>query len=163
MIKKTISALIVTGLASTSGLTFAADDAVTQISSGVYTENTPAGCSLLRDRVTVNVSTGVALVYNCITASVKVNLASCHASGSAKPTNIPCVVTGDDGTPAALPVYNGADCTAEGQLTDPVQQTSIAGRRGYVASTIGGSAGGTDLGAVDCNLASVSALPGLLE
>lgn len=160
MMKKTISALIVTGLASTSGLTFAADDVVTQISSGVYTENTTAGCSLLRDRVTVNVSTGVTMVYNCITDAVKVNLGSCHSSGSAKPTNVACVVTGEniDG-----PTYNGADCTADGVLADPPQQTSIAGRRGFTASTIGGSAGGTDLGATDCNLASVSALSGVLE
>lgn len=161
MMKKTITTLILSGLASMSGLAYATDGAIAQISSGVYVENDSTGCSLLRDRVTVNVSTGVTLVYNCLNAAVKINLGSCHASGSAKPTSVACVVTGSDAQGA--PTYNGADCTAAGQLTTPVQQTTIAGRRGYTASTIGGSAGGTDLGATECTLASVSALSGVTD
>lgn len=161
MLKKTIAALIVAGLAGTSGFTYAADNTVSQISSGAFVENTPAGCSVLRDRVTLNTSVGVTAVYNCITASNKVNVGACHSSGSQKPTDIPCVVTGDDGTAEALPTFNGADCTVAGQTTDPVQTTSIAGRRAYTGSTTGGSVGQTSLGATTCTTTALGAIGGV--
>lgn len=158
--KKTITALIIAGLAGTSGLAYAADNTVTQIQSGVYVENDNTGCSILRDRVTVNTSNGVTLVYNCITASNKVNLGACHASGSAKPTQVDCVAVGDvDGEP----VYNGADCTAEGVAADPKQKTSIEGRRGYTGSTTGGSVGAASLNSETCDVAALSALEGVTD
>lgn len=161
MLKKTIAALIVAGLAGTSGFTYATDNTVTQLTSGAYVENTPAGCSVLRDRVTVNTSVGVIAVYNCITATSKVNVGACHSSGSQKPTDVPCVVTGDDGGSPAVATYNGANCTAAGQTTDPVQTTSIAGRRAYTGSTAGGSVGQTSLGATTCTTGALGALTGV--
>lgn len=161
MLKKTIAALIVAGLAGTSGLTYAADNAVSPLTSGAYVETTSAGCSLLRDRVTVNTSVGVTAVYNCRLASSKVNVGACHLSGSQKPTDVPCVVTGDDGATPPVATYNGANCTAAGQLTTPVQTTSIAGRRGYTGSTTGGSVGQVDLGSITCTTTALGALPGV--
>lgn len=160
MIKKIIASLVLVGVSSVA---FAADNSVTQLSSGAYVENTTAGCSILRDRVTVNLSVGVTGVYNCLTASSKVNIGACHASGSQKPTDIPCVVTGDDGGTPPVATYNGANCTAAGQLTTPVQTTSIAGRRGYTGSTTGGSVGQTSLGATTCTTAALGALPGVAQ
>jgi hypothetical protein len=161
MMKKTITALVVAGLAGTSGFAYAADNTVTQISSGVYVENDNTGCSILRDRVTVNTSNGVTLVYNCVTASGKVNLGACHASGSQKPTQVDCVVTGADAQ--GNPTYNGADCTAAGQQTTPVQKTQIDGRRGYTGSTTGGSVGQTNLNSESCSVSSLGALPGVAQ
>lgn len=161
MIKKTITALIVAGLAATSGFTYAADNAIAQVSSGTYIENTAAGCSLLKDRVTVNTSSGVILAYNCKLAAVKINVGACHASGSAKPGNITCVATGVDLN--NNPVFNDASCTAAGQLTNPKQTFIADGRRGFVGSTTGGSIGGTDLNSQSCTLAAVSALSGVTQ
>lgn len=159
MMKKSIASLIIAGLALTSGISYAADNVVTQISSGVYVENDATGCSILRDRVTVNTSNGVTLAYNCITAANKVNLAGCHAAGSQKPAQVNCVVIGADDEDN--PIYNGSDCTAEGLLTDPIQKTNIEGRRGYVASTTGGSVGMTSLNAEVCTIGALTALPGI--
>lgn len=150
MMKQTIAALIVAGLAGTSGVTYAAP---VEIESGVYTE--VADCALLRDRVAVNISNGVTAVYNCLTAANKVNLGTCHASGSAKPTTITCATTGTDSN--GDPTYNDDSCT---NTTDTF---TIQGRRGYTASTSGGSAGGTDLGATECTVAAVSALSGVTQ
>lgn len=160
MIKKTITALIVAGLAATSGFTYAADNTIAVIPAG-YIENTTAGCSLLKDRVTINTSGGVTLVYNCLTTAVKINVGGCHASGSAKPTTLTCVSTGTDTTGAAT--YNDSSCTDAGQQTTPRQTFTIAGRRAYTGSTAGGSVGGTDLGSTTCDVASLSALGGVTQ
>lgn len=162
MMKKSIAALIVAGLAGTSGLAYAADNTVTTIQSGVYVENDNTGCSILRDRVTVNTSNGVTLVYNCLTASSKVNVGACHSSGSAKPTQVDCVAVGTD-PDTNDPIYNGADCTAEGVNADPKQKTSIDGRRGYTGSTTGGSVGAASLNATTCTAAALGALSGIAE
>lgn len=162
MMKKTFAALIVAGLAGTSGFTYAADNTVTALTSGAYVETLAAtGCSLLRDRVSVNTSVGVIAVYNCRTAAVKVNVGACHTSGSQKPTDIPCVVTGDDGGNPAVPTFNGANCTVAGQSTVPVQTTNIEGRRAYVGSTTGGSVGQTSLGATTCTVGTLGAVSGV--
>lgn len=161
MMKKTITALIVAGLAGTSGLAYAADNTVTTIQSGVYVENDATGCSILRDRVTVNTSNGVTLVYNCITADSKVNVGACHTSGSAKPTQVDCAAVGSDAE--GNPIYNGADCTAEGVAADPKQKTEIEGRRGYTGSTTGGSVGAASLNATECTAAALGALSGITE
>lgn len=161
MMKKSIAALIVAGLAGTSGLAYAADNTVTTIQSGVYVENDNTGCSILRDRVTVNTSNGVTLVYNCLTASNKVNLGACHTSGSAKPTQVDCAAIGSDDDGA--PIYNGADCTAEGVAADPKQKTEIEGRRGYTGSTTGGSVAASSLNSTDCTAAALGALSGIAE
>lgn len=163
MMKKTIAALIFSGLAGVSMLSHAADNTVSALTSGNYVENTPAGCSLLRDRVTVNTSIGVTAVYNCILAATKVNIGACHSAGSQKPTDIPCVVTGDDGATPPNPTFNGTNCTVAGQQTTPVQTTSIQGRRAYVGSTTGGSVGQTSLGATTCTTATLGAIPGVAQ
>lgn len=161
MMKKTIAALIATGLAGMSSIAFAADNAVTVLQSGVYVENDATGCSILRDRVTVNTSNGVTLVYNCLTAESKVNVGGCHNSGSQKPTNVNCVAIGADAQ--GNPIYNGADCTAAGAAATPPQQTEIAGRRGYTGSTTGGSVGPTSLDSETCDSAALGALSGVAD
>ncbi|MCQ4288645.1 hypothetical protein NA647_14530 [Pseudomonas stutzeri] len=151
MIKKSFATLTVVVLAATSGITYAADNTVTRISSGVYVENTAAGCSLLRDRVTVNTSTGVTMVYNCVTAASKVNLGACHASGSQKPTTVRCQnVSEEEGEV----VYNNTSC----QGTDEDDTFQINGRRAYVASTTGGSVAQVSLEATECSEDSLGAL-----
>ena len=159
--KRKIAALIVAGMAATSGLAFAADNVVTQISSGTYIENTAGGCSILRDRVTVNTSRDVTLAYNCLTARTKVNLAGCHAAGSQKPTTVTCQVTGEDEDGA--PTFNLPGCTPEGQITDPVQSIQISGRRGYVASTSGGSVGQTELNSPTCSIGALGGLANMTQ
>lgn len=160
MMKKSITALIVAGLAGTSGLAYAADNAVTAIQSGVYVENDNTGCSILRDRVTVNTSNGVTLVYNCLTASNKVNVGACHTAGSAKPTQVDCAAVGDNN---GTPIYNGANCTAEGVAATPKMKTEIEGRRGYTGSTTGGSVGAASLNSTDCTTAALGGLTGIKE
>lgn len=152
MIKKTFATLAVAVLAATSGITYAADNTVTPIQSGVYVENTSAGCSLLRDRVTVNTSTGVTMVYNCVTAAAKVNLGACHASGSQKPTTVRCQnVSEEEGEV----VYNNESC----QGTTESDTFQINGRRAYVASTTGGSVAQVSLQAAECTADALGALP----
>lgn len=157
MMKKTIAALMAAGLMSVSGVSMAADNAISQLNSGVYVENDNTGCSILRDRVTVNLSVGTTAIYNCRTALNKINLAACHTAGSTKPTPVPCVVTGQD--QQGNPTYNGANCTAAGVAATPVQTTNIDGRRGYVASTTGGSVGASSLNSTTCTTAALGALP----
>lgn len=157
MMKKIIAVAILLGSA---GMAVAADNAVTQLSSGSYVETTTAGCSLLRDRVTVNLSNGVTGVYNCITATTKVNVGACHTSGSQKPTDITCVVTGDNN---GTPTFNDSSCTVAGQSTTPKQTFSIAGRRGYTGSTTGGSVGATNLNSTTCTTAALGALTGVSQ
>lgn len=161
MMKKTIVTLIIAGLAATSGFSHAADNTVTQISSGVYVENDATGCSVLRDRVTVNTSTNVTLAYNCLTASNKVNLAGCHSAGSQKPTRVTCSVVGEDDDNE--PIFNVTGCTPEGQLEDPVQSVEISGRRAYIASTTGGSVSATSLDSTTCNIGALSGLAAIAQ
>lgn len=156
MMKKTVISLIVAGLSITSGLSQAADNVVTQVPSGTAIENTAAGCSILRDRVTVITSNGVTMAYNCLTARTKVNLASCHSSGSQKPTSINCQVVDEDED--GDPIFNLPGCTPEGQLTTPVQSITISGRRAFVASTTGGSVSGTELNSETCGVAALGGL-----
>lgn len=160
MMKKTIATLIVAGLATTSGFVYAADDAVTLLQSGVYVENDATGCSILRDRVTVNTSSGVTMVYNCLTAANKVNLGACHAAGSQKPTQIRCQVTGTDDDDE--PVFNDTSCTAQWTEDDP-QTFEIQGRRGYTASTTGGSVAVAALNSTTCGQAALGALDGVTQ
>jgi hypothetical protein len=161
MMKKTIATLIVAGLSLTSGISYAADDTVTQIQSGVYVENDATGCSILRDRVTVNTSNGVTMAYNCITAANKVNIAGCHTAGSQKPSRVNCVAIGEDDE--GNPIYNGEDCTAEGLTSTPIQQTDIEGRRVFIASTTGGSVGTSALNAEICTIGALTALPAISQ
>lgn len=160
MFKKTIAALIFAGLAGTSGFTFATDDAIAVIPAQ-YIENTAAGCSLLKDRVNINTSGGVTMVYNCKKAAVKINVGGCHLSGSAKPTTLTCIVTGQDAQGAST--YNNAACTDAGQLTNPKQTFTIDGRRAFTGSTVGGSVGGTSLDSDVCNVAALSAVDGVTD
>lgn len=156
MIKKNLIALAVIALAG-SGVSYAADNTVTAIQSGVYVENTAAGCSILRDRVTVNTSTNVTLVYNCITAANKVNLGSCHSAGSQKPTTVRCQNTNED--PDGAPVYNDPSCTG----TDVDDTFEINGRRGYVASTTGGSVAQVSLNSTTCSEEALGGLATVAE
>lgn len=158
--KKTIASLITAGLATISGFAYAADNAVTPIESGIYVENDATGCSILRDRVTVNTSSGVTMVYNCLVAANKVNLGSCHSAGSQKPTPIRCQVTGTDDD--ENPVYNDPSCTAQWTEANPVT-FEIAGRRGFTASTTGGSVATASLNATTCTEAALGALPGVAQ
>jgi hypothetical protein len=161
MMKKTVAAMIVASFAGVAGLANAADNAVTQLSSGTYVENTSAGCSLLRDRVTVNLSNGVTAVYNCMVTAVKVNVGACHSSGSQKPTDITCAATGSDAN--GNPIFNDSSCTAAGQLTTPKQTFSISGRRGYTGSTTGGSVSATNLNATTCTTTALGSLTGISQ
>lgn len=158
MMKKTIAALIAAGLAGVSGFGYAADDAVTKIESGVYVENDATGCSLLRDRVTVNTSVGTTLVYNCLTADSKINVGGCHASGSTKPTQVKCVTVGTDTTVTPnVPLWNGPGCASEDD------DTEIAGRRAFVGSSSGGSIGVASLNATVCDEDSLGGLSGVTD
>lgn len=152
MMKKAIATIVVAGLATTSSMSFAADDAVSQVLSGQYIENTAAGCSILRDRVTINTSTGVTLAYHCRTDENRINVAGCHAAGSQKPTNVRCAVTGEeaDGTP----VYNDTSCTG----TEETDTFEINGRRGFVGSSTGGSISAASLNSTTCDMAALGGL-----
>jgi len=153
MMKKSLATLAVAVMAVTSGFSYAADNTVTLISSGVYVENTAAGCSLLRDRVTVNTSNNVTMVYNCLTAPNKINVGSCHSSGSQRPTSINCVVTGTDDDDE--PIFNDASCADEDGTFE------IAGRRGFTGSTTGGSVAQASLNSTTCDVQSLGALNGV--
>lgn len=151
MMKKAIATIIVAGLATTSSMGFAADDAVSEVESGKYIENTAAGCSILRDRVTINTSTGVTLAYHCRTEEQRIDIAGCHASGSQKPTTVRCQNVADDG---AEPIYNDPSCTG----TTEDDTFEIQGRRGYVGSSTGGSISAASLNSTTCDMDALGGL-----
>ncbi|MHB0850400.1 hypothetical protein [Stutzerimonas nitrititolerans] len=161
MMKKTFAALLVASTSFASGLVYAADNTVSQVQGGVYVENDATGCSILRDRVTVNLSTNVTMAYNCMTATNKVNLAACHSAGSQKPTNVPCTSVGEDED--GDPIYNGSNCTAAGVAATPPMQTEIQGRRAFIASTTGGSVGTASLNSATCDMAALGGLSSISQ
>ena len=161
MMKKNFATLLVASTLLASSLAYATDNTVTQVQGGVYVENDATGCSILRDRVTVNLSTNVTMAYNCITAANKVNLAACHSAGSQKPTNVPCTSVGEDDN--GDPIYNGSNCTAAGVSATPPMQTEIQGRRAFVASTTGGSVGTASLNSTTCDMAAIGGLPSISQ
>lgn len=141
--KKLISILIFAGLATATGV---ASAAATLIASGTPIETT--ACTLLRDRVTVNLSNGVIATYNCDTTDNMIGVAACHTSGSQKPQTIACASTPDAN---GDPVWNDASCTA---ATDTFV---IQGRRVFTGSSAGGNVAAGNLNSDTCDQSALAA------
>ncbi|WP_141019776.1 hypothetical protein [Azoarcus sp. DD4] len=144
--KKIISILIFAGLAVATG---AASAAATAITSGTPIDTT--ACSLLRDRVTVNLSSGVVAAYNCDTTDNMIGVAACHTAGSQKPQTIECASTPDA---QGNPVWNDASCPAV--ATDPPATFTIQGRRVFTGSSAGGNVAAGNLDSDTCNQSALA-------
>lgn len=143
MIKKISTTLIFASLVAVSGFAGA-----TPISGGVAIDVT--ACSILRDRVTVNVSAGVTAEYNCDTVNNVIRVGACHAAGSQKPTEVACVGTEVTTAEGTTTEYNGPGCTgAAGEMT------TIEGRRVFTGRSTGGGVAAGSLDATTCTGAAV--------
>jgi len=144
--KKISMTLLAIGLSATAGVASAAE----MVSSGVAI--TPEDCTILRDRVTINVSEKVKVAYNCDAANNIVKVAACHEAGSLKPMSITCAgreVT-VDGTTST--VYQHTSCTEDGQVVE------FEGRRVYTGFSTGGGVGAGSLNSGTCDNAAVGAI-----
>ncbi|WAE62949.1 hypothetical protein OUY36_05045 [Stutzerimonas sp. R40042] len=96
-------------------------------------------CVLLGDNVSLNLSKDVYGAYSCTEVSSAIKVATCHKSGSRKPTNVSCAVTGEDAS--GNPTYNDSSCDGTSGQT-----FEITDYRAFVANSRGGSVSATDLG-----------------
>lgn len=141
--KKITSAFILATAATLSGTALAAVD---ELVSGKTIDAT--ACTILRDRVTVNLSTNVKSAYNCDDVKNVITVASCHTSGSQKPTTLNCVNSGD----TANPKWNDPSCT---QTSDTF---TINGRRVFSGNSAGGSVVAGDLKSATCDVNALKAI-----
>lgn len=139
------------GFSAVAGSAVAAPAA---IATGTAMDN--ADCSLLRDRVSVNLSTGVSMSWNCAEASNVINVAACHESGSQKPQTMTCSNTGDDPV-TGLPTWNDPSCPTP--ATVPPATFEIQGRRVFTGSSAGGNVAGGTLNSTTCDQPSLAAQP----
>lgn len=145
--KKLISILALAGFATVSGSALAAGVAV-ETGTPLDSED----CSLLRDRVTINLSSGVTMAYNCAETATQINVAACHSAGSQKPQTIACAATGVDAT-TGDPIWNDSSCPTP--ATDPAATFEIQGRRVFTGSSAGGNVAAGTLDSATCDLAAL--------
>lgn len=146
---KTIAKLLLLAGLSAS---FAAT-AATNITSGSVIDNT--ACVLLGDNVTLNLSKSVSGAYSCDETSSTIKVATCHATGSRKPTQVACASTTDATTGEA--VWNDASCDGTANQT-----FEIADYRAFAASSQGGSVMTVNLGG-NCTDGTVAGLGDYLD
>lgn len=126
----------------------AADDTGTAISSGTAIAATAAGCSLLGESVTINLSTSVAGAYACNTTDNVIGVATCHPTGRKGDVTVACIV--GDGT---TPVGSDPDCVDNDGDGDTATGTKVVqGGLAYTASSAGGRVTGTN--AATCTVAN---------
>lgn len=145
--KKIVSVLAFAGLASVAGV---ASAAATALVNGTPVDST--ACSILRDRVPVNLSNGVVASYNCDVANVRITVAACHESGSQKPQVMTCASTPDA---QGNPVWNDASCPAV--ATTPPATFTIQGRRVFTGSSAGGQISAGNLNSATCDSSAIAA------
>ena len=146
--KKIISALLFAGLSAAASVSMAAGVAVPN-----GTPITEDDCELLRDRVTINLSSQVVMSYNCNVADNVISVAACHPGGSQKPMTVDCTAIGSN--PDGTPIWNDESCPAV--ATDPATTVEIEGRRVFFGSSTGGTIGAGNLNADVCTTGAVNA------
>lgn len=142
--KKFTSALILATAAILSGTAHAAG---VELKSGVTVEPT-TDCKILRERVTVNLSSNVVSAYNCDETKNVITVASCHTAGSQKPTPIKCVNSGTTDAPN----WNDTSCKSSADTF------TISGRRVYSGNSAGGSVAPGDLKSATCDVGALTAV-----
>lgn len=129
---------------------FAANGYATEIKSGTAITADAAGCELLAQEVTINLSSNVFGAYACQKANNVIKVATCHKAGSRKIETIKCAVVDkdDDGNS----IWNGSDC----KTTDDTFQSQNFGKAAF-ATTAGGSVAAKSLAAYCDSAASLEA------
>ncbi|WP_417791991.1 hypothetical protein [Stutzerimonas xanthomarina] len=129
--KKVIFALVA-GLTMSTQV-FAAD-AGSVIPSGTAIATTTAGCSLLSEDVTINLSNNVFGAYACNVTDNIIGVATCHPTGRKGNVTVAC-----DPTAANAPT----GCTATSSTAPTVGTASVQGGLAFTASSQGGRVSGT--------------------
>ncbi|MCQ4304957.1 hypothetical protein [Stutzerimonas frequens] len=136
---------ILTCLALASTL-FAANSYAAEIKSGTPITADAAGCELLAQDVTINLSSNVFGAYSCQKANNVIKVATCHKAGSRKIETIKCAVVDKDEDGNS--VWNDSSC----KDTDSTFESQNFGKAAF-ATTGGGSVAAKSLAAY-CDSAS---------
>lgn len=146
--KKIVAALTLSACA------FGTQAFATAISSGTPIQPGNAGCELLAEAVTINLSSNVYGAYNCDKANNTIRVGTCHKGGSRKQATIACAVvstTKDETTGATTNVMNDPSCPKTEYEKATFESKSLG--KGFLASTAGGSVAAGSLAAT-CDSAS---------
>ncbi|MGV0056708.1 hypothetical protein [Stutzerimonas sp. 381-2] len=129
--KKAIFALVA-GLSMTTQVIAA--DAGSAIPSGTAIPATTAGCSLLSEDVTINLSNNVFGAYACNITDNVIAVATCHPTGRKGNVTVSC-----DPTDANAP----AGCAAADAAAPTEGTATVQGGLAFTASSRGGRVSGT--------------------
>lgn len=139
--KKTMAAL------AFSACIFSMPTFAAPISSGTPIQPGNAGCELLAEAVSINLSSNVYGAYNCDKANNTIRVGTCHKGGSRKQATIACAVvsTKTDASGAVTNVMNDPSCPTSEYEKATFESKSLG--KGFLASTAGGSVAASSLGA----------------
>ena len=119
------------GLAMATSI-FAANGYAAEIKSGTPITADAAGCELLSQKVTINLSSNVFGAFSCQKANNVIKVATCHKGGNRKIETIKCAVVDKD--EAGNSVWNDSSCKS----TDDTFESQNFGKAAF-ATTAGGS------------------------
>ncbi|MDH0500537.1 hypothetical protein [Stutzerimonas stutzeri] len=130
----------------------------TAISSGTPIQPGNAGCELLAEAVTINLSSNVYGAYNCDKANNTIRVGTCHKGGSRKQATIACAVvsTTKDEAGTITNVMNDPSCPKTEYEKATFESKSLG--KGFLASTAGGSVAASSLAATCDSASPVDAL-----
>jgi len=135
--KKVIFALVAGIAFSTSAL---AADAGAAITSGTAIDTTAgAGCSLLSEDVTINLSNSVFGAYACNVTDNVIGVATCHPTGRKGNVSVACDPTATQGQTGFV-----AGCTATAGAAANVGTATVQGGLAFTASSQGGRVTGAE-------------------
>ncbi|QLF92945.1 hypothetical protein HW090_06955 [Pseudomonas sp. ABC1] len=134
----------------------------TPISSGVPIQAGNAGCELLSEAVTINLSSNVYGAYHCDLDNNVIRIATCHKAGSRKKSTVNCAVVNVNN---GVNEWNDASCSdakAEAAANGGAAHTFETNDKGkaFSVSTSGGIVGAVSLDAACTSATALEAVIG---
>lgn len=126
---------LLAGLAMTTNAIAA--DGGSAIPSGTAIDTTTAGCSLLSESVTINLSNGVFGAYACNIEDNVIGVATCHPTGRKGDVTVTCTVGATDAPEGCTATADTGDAADAGTAV-------VQGGLAYTASSQGGRVSGTN-------------------
>lgn len=111
-----------------------------EITSGTAITADAAGCELLAQDVTINLSSNVFGAYSCEKANNAIKVATCHKAGSRNKETIKCAIVGKDEDGKST--WNDTSCK---ETTDTFESQNFG--KAAFATTTGGSVASKSLAA----------------
>jgi len=135
-----------------SASAFSAPAFATAITSGTPIQPGNAGCELLAEAVTINLSSNVYGAYNCDKSNNTIRVGTCHKGGSRKQATINCAVVNTSMVDGKEVIVMNDDTCPKEDYAKATFVSSSAGKA-FLASTSGGSVAAGSL-ATPCDSAA---------